>query len=201
MESTMSVYIASFKITGTSPLLMNNPESMGAQPQNDVGAKKKYNAADEASLRVYRDSAGSIVFPSEAFRKAIIKACGGRKIGKLGAATIVKGSVFNIGERVVIMDPRTAKAIEKYEIDIRRAIVNKQGIMRARPMFSLWSCIVDLEIDADFIAEPGPVLQLLNIAGKIVGVGDYRAEKGGKFGRFQAELLNSTLMGQNKTAA
>ena len=46
---------------------------------------------------------------------------------------------------------------------------------------------VPLEIDTA-ILRPEQVDEALNLAGRIIGIGDYRPEKGGGFGRFSAAI-------------
>ena len=55
--------------------------------------------------------------------------------------------------------------------------------LRYRPEFRNWSCILKMSFDEDLISNS----QLVNLfmrAGLQVGVGDWRPEKGGEFGRF-----------------
>jgi len=55
--------------------------------------------------------------------------------------------------------------------------------MRYRPEFSEWSVNVIVEIDSDLLNEQD-VVNLVNRAGFSIGVGEWRPEKGGEYGRF-----------------
>ena len=179
----------SFQIVGVYALLMNNPASM--QGGNDKGAKAKKipTPEEEAKTKVYRLDDGQLYFPSEGFRRGIIKrACAGRKIGKFYATSVVPGALFLLNDRSPLVDPETGVLITEYAIDTRRAVIQKAGIMRSRPRIEHWSTTVNYEIDPDFLDE-ATVLDLQNIAGKIAGIGDYRPEKTGPFGRYYAELI------------
>lgn len=88
-------------------------------------------------------------------------------------------------------DAAPLEPITEYEIDVRRCIVQRQGVMRARPLIDLpWACVAEFEYDAGLgTAEGEPVavklyLQALGYAGQIVGIGNYRPERGGRFGKF-----------------
>ena len=81
--------------------------------------------------------------------------------------------------------------ITSYRIDIRRVIVQRQGVMRARPLIELpWACVAEFECDAGLgmVGDTPFAAQLfhqaLGYAGQIVGIGDYRPEKGGLFGKY-----------------
>jgi hypothetical protein len=56
--------------------------------------------------------------------------------------------------------------------------------MRHRPRLNAWGCEFVIEI-ADDIMEAKSVHQLLAEGGVRLGLGDFRPEKGGPFGRFQ----------------
>ena len=65
-----------------------------------------------------------------------------------------------------------------------RAVVQKNGILRSRPIIPVWAVDVIFEIDDDFIV-PSQVLSLMNDAGRIAGVGDWRPAKKGRYGRYK----------------
>lgn len=119
----------------------------------------------------------------------MIYAVSGKKVGKRGAKSIISASVFNVDDYCVILDAKTRKPLLKYEIDTRRAVVVKQGILRSRPKFEDWACELELEIDEDMIPV-SLVLENLNEAGMLAGIGDYRINKGGPFGRYKVELVS-----------
>ena len=177
------------RITGISPLLMNNPESMGGGPSKGLGTKKIPTPEEESAAKVYRNGDGQLYFPADGLRNGIIKkACPGRRIGKRYASAIVPGALFLTQEKLLLIHPKTHKPITKYEIDIRRCVVQGQGVRRARPKIMKWGGIVTYEFDPDFL--PGDtVVELQSIAGKLAGLGDYRPQCGGPFGRYTVELI------------
>jgi hypothetical protein len=181
--------ITIYRITGVSPLLMNNPEAMG-QGNEGLGTKKIPTPEEEAAAKVYRLESGQLYVPAVAFRSSIIGKGGGasgRKIGKMTANARVAAGVFTVETKCPLIHPKTGKPIKEYQINIMRAVVQNNGVRRARPEVPEWACDLALEIDTDFIS-PELVLELLNISGKVAGVGDYRPQKKGPFGRFKAEI-------------
>lgn len=181
--------VFTYQVNGISPLLQHNPAAMGSGPKG-LAAKKVYDVNKEADAGCYRDNKLNFIIPTIAFRSAILSASKGRKIGKVAARAVLSGCVFPIEESCTLLDSK-GKPIKGYEVHTCRAVVNKAGIIRARPMFRNWSCKLPLEVDTEILPEIDIITQLLNIAGKIIGVMDWRPEKLGIYGRFTAELIGS----------
>ena len=155
-----------------------------------MGTKKIPSPEEEAASKVYAEKNGrgkpELYAKSIWFRSALMRATVGKRIGKVGAKTMVSAGVFIVEDHIPLMTKK-GKPITDYEINVSRAVVQKAGIMRARPEIREWCCRLPLEIDDEFIT-PGQVLELMNVAGKLAGAGDWRPEKGGHHGRFSAEL-------------
>ena len=185
--ATMKPEIVVFEITGLSPLLQNNPANfIGAEEDGAITAgKKKYEDTEEARLRLYAED-GYFYHPAEAFTKAMVKAVAGKKFGKMFATTAIKGSVFIAEPSTVILD-KSGKQATKYEIDRRPVVVGKARVLRCRPKWSPWKMRLALEVDTAILSAE-QVLEALSLAGRIIGIGDYRPEKGGGFGRFSVGL-------------
>ncbi len=188
VPAIMKPKIVVFKISGMSPLLQNNPANFIGKTEEQaltVG-KKVYDDEEEAQLRVYPGEGGVYYHPTEAFLKSAIKAARGKKFGKVFAAQALMGSVF-VAEPFSTLEDANGKPLTKYAIDRRSVVIGKNRVLRCRPMWSPWSCRVVLEVDTSMM-RPELVLQSLALAGRIIGVGDYRPEKGGGFGRFTVEM-------------
>ena len=179
---------AAFHVIGTSPLLMHSTKGMEREGSSapKMSKKKIPSAQEEAEAGTYRDSDGNLYLPCIFFRQALVSAGKGRKIGKQFATTLFKGSVFDADRGVPLVNPSTGEIIEEYAIDERPVVIGKARVLRARPRFDEWSADVLLDYDEEAI-QPAEILDALTAAGKRVGVGDYRAEKGGWFGRFRVE--------------
>lgn len=194
----MALELHTWKIVGVSPLLQNNPAGTmkgGADAGGMSAGKKTYDDNEEADIRVYRTAEGQPMHPTAAFRSGMLEAAKGRKIGKTAARTVVAGSVFPAETEALLVDAK-GKPLSKYTIHKCRVVVGKSGVLRCRPQWSPWQIILPLEIDRDFIPKLDLITDILNIAGRIVGVGDNRPDtsKGksgvGTFGRYKAELVN-----------
>lgn len=77
-------------------------------------------------------------------------------------------------------------------LDKRAVVVNKSRIMCYRPKFTDWSLTVDVFYDPD-VAEAEGLLSYFTVAGKYIGLGGYRPDKGGMFGRFNAALVGDAV--------
>ena len=182
--------VARFLITGKTPLLMHNPAGMLKPPGPKPPSERIPKPEDEAKAGTYWNDDGSFYFPSSAFRSAMIGAAKGLKAGRAGVSGLVKAGVFPVADRVNLLHGKTGEPLTEYEIDVRRAVPRGQGaVSRARPRLDSWKCVLELEINESFLSVP-VALALLQRAGEMIGIGDYRPEKGGWFGKFTAELKN-----------
>lgn len=170
--------IASFWIVGQLPgLLMHSPLGMArtdGAPELSAG-KKIPTAEEEAEAGAYRLASGQLYLPATQFRSSLINGAKGRKFGKFFATALIKTSVFESGEMMEcgLVDPETREPLKDYEIDVRRVVIGKSGVMRARPLLKRWACRLDVEYDEERIS-PEQILSVLQIAGKVSGVGDNR---------------------------
>lgn len=198
-------------VTGISPILMNNPASMRSTDDAKMKVKSIPPPEEEAETKVYRMADGQLYFPTEGFRLGILKkAVQGRKIGKRFASAVVAGALFLTNDRMPLFDPEVDLEVESpnhvspetvvgmeerkitdYEVDVRRVVIQSSGIRRARPRVWPWGGILDYEYDLDFIT-PEVVLNLQRIAGKLAGVGDYRPQKTGSFGRYSVRAITDS---------
>lgn len=187
-RETAGTVVAVFRIEGLSSLLQNNPASMKPTPAGVTVKKIPTPEAEAASKAYERD--GTFFIPAIAFRSCILACCTGRKINKKAAITSMSPGVFTVEEECVLVDPKTDKPIQKYEIFTCRAVVMRAGVLRSRPMFRRWACDLALELDLDFV-NVEVVHEMLSLAGKAVGIQDFRPQKKGTFGRFKVTLKSA----------
>lgn len=177
-----------YRVEGVSSLLMHSPEAMLEARPAGPKARRIPTPEEEAEKGAYRDEEGFLYLPSEAFRASIIHGAGGRRIGKTAARTVVAGSVFTVPQRTLLLDPASGERLRDYRVHVARVVVQRSSILRARPEIERWGCVLELEVDLDF-TNAWQVEELLNIAGRISGVGDFRPEKRGPHGRYRARLM------------
>ena len=181
------------RITGTRPLLMHSdkfadPLNPLTKAHKELTGKRKKSDEDHESIAksewlggLYIDDKGPYV-PGVNIEAAMI---GGGKLSKLG--TQLKRSVEVMDEKCYLEyeGPKTAEALWKAGFyDARSVKVQTARLMRYRPMFRVWSCVVEIAFDAETI-NGDQVLKCLEDGGLYCGIGDYRP----KFGRFTVEVL------------
>jgi hypothetical protein len=186
--------VVSFRCESLSPLLMNNPAGMlkaRAAGKGRTNVKHIPEPDVEAEDGTYRLPDGTLYFPTLAFRRTAIDAGKGRRIGKVAASGVMTGSLFIAGDHLetVLLDPKTDDPLDAYEVDVRRAVPPGQGaVIRARPRVDSWAAVVSFELDDERV--PAELLEeLFRLGGNAVGIGNYRPQKGGVYGRFTVERL------------
>jgi hypothetical protein len=185
IESTGSefkIFVARLK--AVTPLLMHNPQhSMGGG--NEASRKKVPTPEEEAERGLYRHPDGWLYLGADHVREAMKRAAKGLRVNRKPLGPILAAAVFVLEEYFPIT--RNGQTLTTYDrIDVRRAVVQKQGILRARPLIETpWEAEVRYQYDAGIIQNPGILVQVLQEAGTRIGVLDYRPEKGGPFGRFE----------------
>jgi len=186
--------VVTFRIYGVGEpgILMNNPENC-ITDEAGTTVKKKYIPKEEAEKVAYRTEKGQLNLRSDMFRASIIGKGGGakgRKLGKATAASVASAAIRIIADNMicVLFDQKTRSPILKYSIFPKNVVIGKARIMRYRPNIKNWYCDVTFIIVVELMTIE-MVLELLNISGRISGIGDFRMSTSGWFGAYRAELL------------
>jgi len=167
-------------IKSVSPLLQHR------FPEESQGTKTRRKSATsddkEVETSLYRLPDGTIYQPSTHVLGAIRAAAARFQIKGRNKATyknIVSGGA------VVIEPDAIPHVFQKWEIDSRPVVVpaTKGRIIRKRPCLREWALSFKLFLDEEEL--PVEVLkEIFDVAGRSVGIGDFRPSKGGPFGRF-----------------
>lgn len=189
-----------FEIIGLSELLMNNPDAMGMDfkpppGEKDEAKQKRYDV--EADASAYRNPDGTFYLPIVAFRAALLSGAKGVKYGKLFATNLLASTVFGTEPRKpVICDPKTWKPLKKRERLVTSCVPPNQGrVMRSRALFPVWGMRIRFDLvcgpNGDPRCHPNDVVaKHLNDGGTVAGVGAWRIELKGEYGRFEARWLS-----------
>lgn len=166
------------QIEGISPLLMHRFPIM----DEDAKSKKKNlkKNEDDVESYLYTDDEGRLVQPSTHLIGCMQKA--GAKFQIPGQGKLTYKNLMGSG--AVIIEPDLIPHLyQDWEIDRRPVVVQRARIVRSRPMLRKWALEFDIEYDNEEV--PKSVLEeILAFAGRRVGIGDFRPDKGGPFGRF-----------------
>jgi len=183
------------RMMGTTPLYFNSMSSKAMRDLLIGGGKKtaaqrkdiKHNPEREFRDSVYKKSFGEtlLCFPAPGVKGAMATAA-------LETDGITKTSV----QRLIFL-PQTHVQIwgkPQLKIDmVRSADMNKTPDMRTRAYLPRWCAEVDIAYVQPTLSQYS-IVSLLTNAGSIVGIGDFRQEKGrGSFGTFA--VLTEDSMG------
>jgi len=176
------------RIAGTSPLIQHKWSEKATEQmrQKHSGDKTKNRDArdpqaegEEAS---YRTVDGKYSIPILAVKSAIISAAH-KDLGI--EKTLVKKSVFVYGDAttngVLPMDC-DKPTIQEDHVRVGQGSAD----LRYRPYFYKWALTFEVELDAELM-KTDTFINLLDRAGFGVGIGEWRPEKGGEFGRFEVD--------------
>ena len=171
-------------VDGLTPLLTHNPESMGREKGPKRGSKIP-SPEVEAENACYRFPDGRLGIKGEAFRASLLGAASAYKLK--GKATM-SGALAHVTvtEELIALLHKDGTPIKDYVIDRRPVVVQKNRVIRARPKFMEWSCRLTFEIVQELLPgiTPELICDILQDAGGRKGVGDYRPDKRGTFGRY-----------------
>jgi hypothetical protein len=174
-----------FTIIGDSPFIMHKwsdkakNEMFEKQQKKAKNAREARNPEEEMRACLYVISNGEAEerygFPSVAFKRAAIRAANdaGMKM------TDARRMFHVIGEFVEILGKPT----------MREDMVKLQSgtaMIRFRPEFKTWKAVVNVDYNAGVIS-PEQIINLFQLAGFGVGLGDWRPEKNGVYGMFHIE--------------
>ena len=176
------------EITSLSPLLMNNPESMLLQKKSSRSRLEEYNPKEEAEKVAYRMKSKELYIPARAIFGCLIGGASFKKIGKYSAKSILAGNLRIEPEQVGL-------GTKTYEIDLRTVVIQKNRVVKARPVLKNWKVNFKIVYNDDIIKDPDVIKVCLEDAGTRLGLLDYRPQKFGSFGTFK---ISKWVVGKGK---
>lgn len=184
------MYTVSVTVEGVAPL-MQHRFPMPELEALSKGGHKSTGSVDytqEWREYFYSDGDGQIYQPASHFEGALVKAAVSFKIaGKRGKTykDLFKAAVFISPDQIphdgfTIPEELDTDADKPLYLDARPVVVQRARVVRIRPTFAPgWKLEFEIEVLDDEI-QPGLLQDVLTMAGKTVGIGDYRP----RFGRF-----------------
>lgn len=187
-------------VTGTSPIIMHNgagldPSTPANIEKTEITRKRASNrtAADDARLKeleiltsLWLDNNDAPTIPAPAFRSCI----------ETGARKLKQGP--QVREGLLVLDSNFQYDTKTYGETLEEllkttqfttpVVVGRSRVLRTRARFETpWSAEFTVEGDDELVDIP--MLEAwLDIAGRRIGLGDWRPEKSGVHGRFTAEV-------------
>ena len=163
---TATMTVIPVVLAGITPLLCGRP----AEPLPG------HTPRQQALARLYQDEQGQAVMPAINVFRCITSA--GWLLDRDPAEL-----VHALGIRVTAIPIRSRGS---WQVDTRsvRKPGSQERMVCHRPRFDDWSLGFDLLVDRDLL-DPDLAAAVIEAAGQRLGLGDFRAERGGPFGRFR----------------
>lgn len=183
------MYTIDCQVEGIAPL-MQHRFPLPDFADLSKGGKKKTGEQDysqEWREYLYATPEGDIYQPATHFDGCMTKAAAGYKIQGARGKTykdLFKGNVFvspdAIFHNVKVPESLDADADKPLYLDVRPVVIQRARVVRVRPTFGIgWKLEFEISVLDDQI--PANVVnEVLTLAGRTVGVGDFRP----RFGRF-----------------
>ncbi len=174
-------------ISGTTPLLCNkftDAAAMRATSGNSVAAVgDKGTPREQAEARLYIGHDGKPCIPQPNLFRCLIDAGTFFKAGKSKVTTQKNSLIPAAVELEGIELPLVSK--EGWQVDQRAVRIPATGgrILCFRPSFNDWSIAFTLKVDTTLIGVK-LMRELVDAAGRRIGLGDFRPDRKGPFGKF-----------------
>jgi hypothetical protein len=180
------------EIQGTTPLLMNR-FTEAAERQVEGGHRSALRGdkgipREQAETKAYKNKDGYMFIPGPNMFRCIIDAGKYLKSGKSKVTTQKSSLVPSFLALDELECPLTSggKRVKDFEVDSRSVVnPNTNGrIMAHRPRFDTWNLAFTLTLD-ESEAAIDLVRTLVDHAGSKIGLGDFRPDRKGPFGKFK----------------
>lgn len=182
----------SIELQGTTPLICNrftdaNAEASSSGTRSSMATADRGTPQDIATSKLYVDAEGKPVIPQPNLLRCLIE--GGRfhKVGKSQVTTQKSSMLFSCvdieGAEIAIIHE------QPWKVDTRAVRIPSTGgrILAHRPMFDDWKLRFIMDVDTD-IMSVRLMRQIVDDAGKRIGLGDFRPATKGPYGRFVVTL-------------
>ena len=174
-------------IEGKTPLLLHRFTDAAAKDATQ-GTRSSTNGErmtprEEADTYLYKDEKGELIIPNPNLFRCLIDAGKYFKMGK-SKVTTIKSSIIPaclaIEELIIPLEHR-----EPWDVDTRPVRIPSTGgrILRHRPCFNDWKLAFTLTVDPDIISLK-LVREIVDAAGQRIGLGDFRPDTKGPYGKF-----------------
>lgn len=172
-------FIASVVIEGVSDILFHKWSCEDVEQKGNAAKGSKAKKTDNLEAYIYRCDDGTIGIPGEYLRGAIIGAAKFKqdpRSPRKSMADLAKAAVVSLTSIASL-----GKAAWDFE-DRRRVTIQRNAITRCRPAFKPgWRAEFDLMVNLPEYISPQILNELIQSAGKLIGLADFRPS----YGRFQ----------------
>lgn len=172
-------FIATVVIEGVSDILFHKWSCEDVEQKGNAAKGSKAKRTDNLEAYIYRCDDGTIGVPGEYLRGALIGAAKFRqdpRSPRKSMADLAKAAIVSLTHCASL-----GKKQWDFE-DRRRVTIQRNAITRCRPAFKPgWRAEFDLMVNLPEYISPQILNDLIQAAGKLIGLGDFRPS----YGRYQ----------------
>lgn len=177
-------YVISVQLKGTADFLFHRWNCEAVEAKGKAAKNSAAKKSDDLESYVYRNDEGELCIPGEYIRQSIIHAAKYRQDPRSP-----RKSAMDLHKAGVIALTNLCSLGQKewdYE-DKRRVVIQRSGVNRVRPaMKAGYEVECDLMVNLPEYISPENLISVLNDAGRLIGLGDFRPT----FGRFVVSGFN-----------
>lgn len=171
-------YLLKVTVQGTADLLFHRWSNEGVAEKSKAKKGSKAKKTDDIESYVHRNENGNLCLLGEQFRMAIIATSKFKqdpRSPRKSAMDLYKAGIIVVSHFVDL-------GIKDWDyVDQRRVVIQKSAITRSRPALkSGWKGEVVIQVNLPEYISADEVYELLVLAGRINGMGDFRPT----YGRF-----------------
>ena len=203
-----AVSLYAVKLRGVRPQIMHNgaagidKRSPANLEKMEIARKRSADRTEddddrlrelECQMSIWYDDAGAPTIPTGALRAAIETAARKLKQGPQVREGMIVGEVtaFDYDREALGTTVEELSRNAQFTVPV---VVQRNRMERTRAKFDAWSVIFLVEAD-DSLVDRQQLENWLGIAGRRIGLGDWRPEKSGNYGRFVVEEIKRVESG------
>lgn len=176
------------EITGTTPLICNRFTEEAAMSSSkgtriSSAAVNRETPTEVCEKKLYKNEDGKPTIPQPNLLRCIVEGGSFFKAGKRQITTQKRSMLYGCLMIEGIDIPIKSKS--GWKVDTRPVRIPSTGgrILAHRPMFDDWKLKFTAEVDTD-IMNPALLREIVDAAGKRIGLGDFRPQTKGPYGTF-----------------
>jgi len=170
-------------LTGISPLLMNRPSQLDIGEKASLSKRETNTPKEIAEAKIYKDSKDRIYMPSTWLSGAIVEAGKQMKMKGKGSSKATYSKVMGSSVEINPFEIALNAEWKVFSILAVNPTTKGKNVLH-RPQFDNWEVKLECTFDEEQI-EVAVMKKIFEIAGRSVGIGDWRPAKKGRFGKFQ----------------
>ena len=181
----------SVRISGVSPLILNKFTDAAAMAsssgsRSSAAAGSRGTPQEIAEGKLYYGIDRSLIIPSPNLLRCLVDGGSFFKAGRKQITTKAESMLFSCLDIVAAEIPLIHS--QAWTVDTRAVVIpaTKGRILAHRPRFDDWALEFSLDLDTSIVQE-SLLREIVDAAGKRVGLGDFRPARKGPFGKFRVD--------------